>query len=75
MYDDYDTYMAEGEEYVLLSFDNILRITDGAVLFDLGDKNQWVPVRHIDLQLFNPNEQEDKLFPVKVWFARNNGLI
>jgi len=73
MSNEFDVYEKNGEEYIYLPFDGISKQTPMAILFDLGDRIQGIPVRHIDMEDFDP--EEDACVPVKTWFATNNGLI
>ena len=74
MTNEYQTYYKGDEEYVYLPFDSIIRPTAAAIFFNIDDaKVQWIPIAHIDMEDFDP--EEDACVPVKVWFATNNGLI
>ena len=73
MPDDFETYSIGNEDYVYLSFDSIVKQTMRAIIFDMGDFTQGIPVAHIDMEKFDP--ENDSNVPVKFWFAKNNGLI
>jgi len=61
-------------EYTLLDFDRIVHQTALAIIFDFGDEeHHGIPIVHIDMDNFDPEEATQ--VPVKIWFAKNNGLI
>lgn len=60
------------EDYPDFSYDQILKETDAAYLFDIygdGEKEVWIPKSQIEL------DEEDCTFNIPRWLAEEKGLI
>ena len=60
-------------DYVALTYDRIIHQTDGAILFDFGDLEQWIPISQIDPE-YLPLPEEGGEVAVEYWFIKKEGL-
>ena len=61
------------EDYVELAFDNVVRSTAEAILFNMGEEEPiWIPITCIDMDEYDPHENT---VSVKESFAKQEGLI
>jgi len=60
-------------DYVDIPFDNVIKETKAAILFDVGeDEGVWIPKRTIDMDNYC---MEDHEVPVAEKWAINAGLV
>lgn len=64
------------DEWIDIEIDELVRVTPGAVLVQIGGKNTWIPksvIEDVDL-VIEPPWNEAQTIAVKRWFAKKEQI-
>lgn len=57
-------------QYAEIDYDAMVNSTSDAILFDIGDREIWIP-----LGVIHEHDEDERIVTIQEWFAFREGLI